>query len=61
MVAAFAGKLVFFGAYVAVMLKALGLRPVPFIASFTASFIALHAAEAVCLQRLFSGDARGPQ
>lgn len=59
MVAAFAGKLVFFGAYVAVMLKALGLRPVPFMASFTAFFIALHAAEAASLQRLFSGDARG--
>src|SRR5918999_1340514 len=42
MITAFAGKLVFFGAYVAVMLKVLSLRPTPFVASFTGYFIALH-------------------
>lgn len=52
MIAAFAGKLVFFGAYVAVMLKVLALRPVPFMASFTAYFIALHFVEALALRRL---------
>jgi hypothetical protein len=53
MVAAFAGKLVFFGAYVTVMLGVLSLRPLPFVISFTAYFIALHLVEALCLQRLF--------
>jgi hypothetical protein len=53
MIAAFAGKLVFFGAYVAVMLKVLSLRPVPFMASFTTCFIALHFVEALALRRLF--------
>ena len=52
MIAAFAGKMVFFGAYVAFMLSVLSLRPVPFVASFTTSFIALHLAEALALKRL---------
>ena len=47
MIAAFAGKMVFFGAYVAVMLKVLSLRPVPFVVSFTSSFIALYLMEAL--------------
>ena len=58
MIAAFGAKLVFFGAYVAVMLKLVALRPVPFVVSFTSYFIALHLAEAVSLQRLFAGDVR---
>jgi hypothetical protein len=53
MIAAFAAKLVFFGVYVAVMLSVLSVRPMPFIASFTTAFIALHLAEAVALKRLF--------
>ena len=57
MVAAFAGKMVFFGAYVAIMLKVLSLRPVPFVVSFTGYFIALHLAEALCLRRLFADGA----
>jgi hypothetical protein len=52
MIAAFAGKLVFFAAYVAFMLSVLSLRPVPFVASFTTAFIALHLAEAFALKRL---------
>jgi hypothetical protein len=56
MITAFAGKLVFFGAYVAVMLAVLSLRPVPFMASFTSYFIALHLVEALALRRLFSGS-----
>src|SRR5262245_36335527 len=36
MVVAFGAKMVFFGAYVAVALKLLMLRPVPFMISFTA-------------------------
>jgi hypothetical protein len=54
MITAFAGKLVFFGAYVAVMVKGLSLRPVPFMASFTSFFIALHFVEAMALRRLFA-------
>ena len=53
MIAAFAGKLVFFGAYVAFMLTVLSLRPMPFVTSFTVSFIAFHLAEALALRRLF--------
>jgi hypothetical protein len=36
------------------MLKGAGLRPVPFVLSFAASFIALHAMEAGFLRRLFA-------
>jgi hypothetical protein len=46
-------KAVFFGAYVAGMLRLIGLRPVPFVVSFTSYFIALHVTEAVFLRRLF--------
>ncbi len=56
MMTAFAVKVVFFGAYVAVMLKAAGLRPVPFVASFTGYFIALYLAEALMMRRLFAGE-----
>jgi hypothetical protein len=58
MVTAFAGKLVFFGAYVAIGLSVLSRRPVPFVLSFTVSFIALHLTEAVCLRRLFASGPR---
>ena len=61
MVVAFAGKLVFFGVYVTIMLRVLALRPLPFVASFTTYFIALHLFEALCLQRLFAGSAPAPQ
>jgi hypothetical protein len=54
MMTAFLGKLVFFGAYVGFVLGVLHARPVPFAVSFTGYFIALYAAQAVCLQRLFS-------
>jgi hypothetical protein len=54
MMVAFAAKLVFFAAYVAFMLSVLSLRPVPFVASFMTSFIALHLGEAFALRRLFN-------
>ena len=54
MVATFGAKLVFFGAYVAVMLKVVMLQPMPFVVSFTAYFITLHIVEALYLQRLFA-------
>ena len=53
MVEGLAVKAVFFGAYVAGMLRVLGLRPVPFVVSFTSYFIALHVTEAVFMRRLF--------
>lgn len=55
MIQAFGGKLVFFGAYVAVMLEVLSLRAVPFVVSFTTYFVALHLTEALWLRRLFAG------
>jgi len=58
MIAAFAAKMVFFGAYVAVMLKVLAFRPVPFVASFTGHFIGLYGMEALYLHRLFTETRR---
>jgi hypothetical protein len=54
MIQAFAAKMVFFGGYVVVMLKALPIRPVAFVVSFTSYFIALHLTEALCMRRLFA-------
>jgi hypothetical protein len=53
MIAAFAFKLVFFGAYVAVMIRVVALRPVPFIASFTGYLAGLYLMEALYLRQLF--------
>ena len=54
MIAAFAGKMVFFGAYVAVAIAVLSLRPVPFVVSFTVCFIGFHMIEALGLRRLLA-------
>jgi hypothetical protein len=54
MIAGFALKMVFFGVYVAVMLRGLSLRPVPFVVSFTGYFVALYAMEALFLRRAFA-------
>ena len=56
MIAGFAFKLLFFGAYVAVMLRGLSLRPVPFVAAFVSYLIALYAMEALFLRRLILFD-----
>jgi hypothetical protein len=58
LIKAFAAKIVFFGAYVIVMLGMLSLRPVPFVLSFTGYFIALHLMEALLLRRLLAADMR---
>lgn len=55
MMAGFAAKMVFFGAYVAIVLKVVGARPVPFVASFTGYFIAMYVIEALLMRRLFAG------
>jgi hypothetical protein len=60
MILAFAGKMVFFGAYVALALTMFPLRPVPFVISFTSYFIALHVTEAIWLRRLFQGERPRP-
>jgi hypothetical protein len=51
-------KAVFFGVYVAAMLRLMALRPGPFVASFTGYFIALYAIEAVFLKRLIADKIR---
>lgn len=60
MIAALAVKMIFFGGYVVAMLRGLDLRPVPFVVSFAAYFIALHAMEAFFLRRLLMNDLRSP-
>jgi predicted permease len=52
---AFGAKMLFFGGYVWVMLKIVGVRPVPFVVSFTGYFIALYVTEALLMRRLFAG------
>lgn len=54
MMSGFVAKMVFFGAYVAVVIKGLSQPAVPFAVSFTGSFIALHVIEALALRRLFA-------
>ncbi len=54
LIGAFGAKMIFFGGYVAVMLIAAGLRPGPFVASFTSYFIALYLTEALLMRRLFA-------
>ena len=50
----------FFGVYVTVVMRVLALRPAPFVMSFTSSFIALYAMEALFLRRLVTGATRSP-
>jgi hypothetical protein len=52
MITAFAAKLLFFGMYVAVLIRVAALKPAPFIASFAAYFIGLLFVEALSLRRL---------
>jgi hypothetical protein len=52
MIAAFGVKMVFFGAYVAVMLKGLSLAPLPFVLSFASYYVTLHMIEAGMLKRM---------
>lgn len=58
MIKAFAAKMVFFGAYIALALTVLLVRPVPFVVSFTGYFIALHIIEAIGLHRLRTAGSR---
>jgi len=56
LIAGFAIKMLFFAAYI-VLLRALDLRLEPFVVSFAAYFIVLHAIEAGYLRRLFASGA----
>jgi hypothetical protein len=58
MATAFVLKMIFFGTYVAVMLRVMRFRPVPFVISFTGYFIGLYLIEALYLKRLFSERSR---
>ena len=55
LVRAFLAKLVLFGLYMTVTVSMLSLDPAWFAGSFTVSFVALHLAEALHLQRLYTG------
>lgn len=52
MIRGFVVKSVFFIAWVAIVVKGLEVRPVPFVASLTVSFLVLHFLEAWYLKRL---------
>ena len=54
MVKAFGTKMVLFGGYVAVVVSAAPIDPIPFVVSFTSYFIALHMTEALWLRSLFA-------
>ena len=56
MIAAFGLKALLFAVYVVVALWALGLRPKPFMLSFTGYYVGLHVVEAMFLRRLLAGD-----
>jgi len=60
MITAFALKLMFFSVYVTAAMRVLDLRAAPFVVSFSSAFIALHAMEAISLQRLVMGAMRSP-
>ena len=54
MIKAFVAKMVFFGGYVALLVKSGWVRPVPFAISLVCYFLVLHMIEAIRLRRLFA-------
>lgn len=61
MITAFAVKVVFFALYVVMVLGVAGLRPTPFMLSFTGYYVGLHVVEAMFLKRLLAdGASRWP-
>jgi hypothetical protein len=52
MIGAFFAKMVFLGAYVALMVRVVGMKPVPFVASFTGYFVVFYCVEALHLKRV---------
>jgi hypothetical protein len=55
MITAFGIKVLLFAVYVVVALVALGLRPKPFMLSFTGYYVGLHVVEAIFLRGLLAG------
>jgi len=61
MITAFGVKVLLFAAYVVVILALLGMRPRPFMLSFTGYYVGLHVVEALFLRRLLAaGIAQWP-
>ena len=60
LVQGFVGKMIFFGAYVVAVWTLSAPDPVPFIVSFTGSFLALYLVEAVLFERLFRAGSDAP-
>jgi hypothetical protein len=60
MIAAFLAKVLLVGGYVVVMLAVVGLRPQPFMVTFTGYYVALHFVEALFLRRLLADGLRTP-
>ena len=58
MVVGLGAKAILFAAYVVLMVRVIGVRPVPFVLSFAGFFIALYAMEAYFLRRFFAGAGR---
>ena len=56
MIGAFGAKMVFFAAYVFLVVGVLDLRPVMFVVSFTCYFLTLYFVEALLLNRLSAND-----
>jgi hypothetical protein len=54
----FAVKMLFFGLFVVIAIVALGMRPVPFMITFTSAFVTLYLLEAFYLHRLFADGLR---
>ena len=48
----FAIKFIFYGLYIIIIFTVYPFKPIPFICSFTTSFIGLHLMEAVVLKKL---------
>lgn len=55
LVKAFAGKAVFFAAYVVAVVKGVPVSAPAFAVSFTVFFVGVYAVEALMLQRLMAG------
>jgi hypothetical protein len=54
LIKSFAAKMIFFAAYITVLLKTGLVRPNPFVVSFISYFVLLHGIEAIGLRRLQS-------
>lgn len=57
LIKAFAAKMVFFAAYIAIILGLRLVQPIPFVVSFTCYYLSLHIIEAIGLRRLQAANA----